>query len=165
MNRKKRQRDRAFLDAIYMCNKDEVLRLLKDGANIDAKEGEHEQTAIILAARFGDKELIEMLINEGAKVDARDDKGRTALFFTDVGTEIFASLLASGANIHAVDHEGNSLLMQKVSQSASLNEVEALLKLGINPDIRNVEGESALDLAVDLGLTNVIARLRSQSQG
>jgi len=106
-----------------------------------------------------------MLINEGAKVDARDDQGRTALFFTDVGPEIFASLLASGANIHAVDYEGNSLLMQKVSQSASLNEVEALLKLGINPDIRNVDGESALDLAVDLGLTNVIARLRSQSQG
>jgi ankyrin repeat protein len=165
MNRKKRQRDRAFLDAIHMCNKDEVRRLLKDGANVEAREAEHGETAIILAAKFCDRELIEMLINEGAKVNEHDDQGRSALFFADVGSEIFAVLVAAGADIHAVDHVGNTLLMRKVSQSPSLDEVEALLMLGVNPHIRNLEGESALDLAVELGLTNVIARLRSQSEG
>ena len=160
-----RQVDRNFLDAIVMCNKEEVRQLLKAGANVDAKDEEHGKPAIMLAAEFGNKEIVELLISEGAKVDERDDQGRTALFFADVGSEIFANLLTSGADINAVDHDGNTILMQHVSQSPSLAEVEELLNLGIDPDVRNEYGESALDLATGLGLVNVIERLKKQPAG
>jgi ankyrin repeat protein len=160
-----RQLNRNFLDAIVMRNKEEVRRLLMAGANVDAKDKEHGKPAIMLAAELSNKEIVELLISEGAKVDERDDQGRTALFLAEVGSEIFANLLASGADINAVDHSGNTILMQNVSRSPSLAEVEELLNLGIDPDVRNEYGESALDLATSLGLVNVIERLKKQPAG
>jgi ankyrin repeat protein len=166
MTRKKlRQLNRGFLDAIQMRNQDGIRHFLEVGASIDAREEEHDQAAIILAAKFGDEETVELLINKGAKVDARDDQGRTALFFAEVGSQVFASLVAAGADINAKDYEGNSILMRKVSRSPSVVEVEELLRLGIEPDVRNEAGESALDLAVSLGLVNVVERLKSLPAG
>ena len=165
MRKKSRQLNRGFLDAIHMRNKDGIRHFLEVGASIDAREEEHDQAAIILAAKFGDAEIVELLINKGAKVDARDDEGRTALFFAEVGSKVFASLVAAGADINAKDYEGNSILMRNVSRSPSVAEVEELLRLGIEPHVRNEAGESALDLAVSLGLVNVIERLKSLPAG
>jgi hypothetical protein len=55
--------------------------------------------------------------------------------------------------------------MRKVAGSPSVAEVEELLRLGIEADVRNQAGESALDLAVSLGLVNVIERLKSTPAG
>ena len=159
MERKLRKLNRAFLEAIVSNNKDDIRRLLKAGADVDARDEEHNEAAIILAAKFSDAEIVDLLLSAGAKIDARDDQGRTALFLADVGSETFARLLAAGADIHAVDNDGNTILMRRVSQSASVNEVEELLRLGINPDVNNIDGESARDLAISLGLVNVIKRL------
>ena len=161
MRKKLRQLNRRFLDAIVMRNVDEITRLLKLGANVDACDEEHTQAAIILAAKSGDAKIVELLIQEGAKVDARDDEGRTALFFANVGSKVFGSLMSAGSDIHARDHEGNTILMRKVACSPSLAEVEELLRLGIQSDARNQAGESALDVAISLGLVRVIERLKS----
>jgi ankyrin repeat protein len=159
MGKELRKLNRAFLDAVASCNQNEIRRLLKDGADVDASDEEHNEAAIILAAKFGDAEIVELLLTEGAKVDACEDQGRTALFFAEVGSETFVTLLAAGADVNAVDREGNTILMKKVSQSASVKEVEELLRLGIKPDLRNKDGESARDLALELGLVNVVERL------
>ena len=159
MGRELRKLNRALLDAVVLCNKVEIRRLLKAGAEVDARDEEHNEAAIILAAKFCNAEILELLLAAGAKIEARDDQGRTALFLADVGSETFARLLAAGADIHAVDHDGNTILMRRVSQSASVNEVDEFLRLGINPDAKNVDGESARDLAISLGLVNVIERL------
>jgi len=159
MGKELRKLNRALLDAVASCNKDEIRQLLKAGADVDARDAEHDETPIIFAAKFGDAEVVDLLLAAGATIDTRDDHGRTALFFADVGSETFAKLLAAGADIHAVDHDGNTLLMKRVSQSVTVNEVDELLRLGINPDARNVDGESAHDLALSLGLVNILERL------
>jgi ankyrin repeat protein len=51
--------------------------------------------------------------------------------------------------------------MQKVSESASLAEVEELLRLGVDPRVQDEDGKTALDLAESLGLVKVVERLRS----
>ena len=145
-----------------MRNRDGIRHLLEAGADVDARDEEHDEAAIILAAKFADAEIVELLLDKGAKVEARDDRGRTALFFADVGSKVFAGLVAAGADINAKDNEGNTILMQNVSQSSSAADVEELLRLGIEPNVRNRTGESALDLALDLGLVNVIELLRSK---
>jgi ankyrin repeat protein len=94
-----------------------------------------------------------------------NDEGRSALFFADVGSKIFASLVAAGADIKARDCQGNTILMQRVSRSPSVAEVEELLRLGVQPEVRNQAGESGLDLAVSLGLLNVVERLKSSPAG
>ena len=148
-----------------MRDKDEIRHFLKMGASVDARDNEHNEAAIILATKFADAETVELLINKGAKVDARDDRGRTSLFFADVGSKVFGRLVAAGADINAQDDEGNTILMQRVSQSLSVGEVEELLRLGVSTEVRNQAGESALDLAVSLGLLNVIERLKPLPAG
>ena len=68
MSRKWRKLNGVFLDAICMRNKDDARRLLEMGADVDAREEEHDQAAITLAAKFGDSEIVELLISKGAKV-------------------------------------------------------------------------------------------------
>ena len=161
MGKNSRQLNRAFLDAIVLRKRDDAQELLTSGAEVNARDAEHNEAAIVLAAKFGDAEIVQLLIDNGADVDARDDKGRTALFFAEVGSEVFARLLAAGADTLAKDNDGNTILIQKVSESASLAEVEQLLRLGIDPDVRNEAGESAIDVAVGLGLVRIIERLKS----
>jgi uncharacterized protein len=168
MSKKSRLRkalNRTFLAAIVMRNKDEIRAALEAGADVNAKDAEHDEAALILAAKFGDAEIIQLLIDAGADVDAPDDMGRTALFFAQVGSESFARLLAAGADIRARDREGNTMLIRTVSQSASLGEVEELLRLGIDPGVRNEDGESAMDVAECLGLLRITERLTSARPG
>ena len=161
MGKKSRQLNRALLDAIVLRNKDGTQELLRSGADVNARDAEHNEAAIILAAKFGSAEIVQLLIDKGADVNARDDKGRTALFYAQVGSEVFARLLAAEADTLAKDNEGNTILIRKVWESASLAEVEQLLQLGIDPEVKNEAGESAMDVAVGLGLVRIVERLKS----
>jgi len=163
MGKKSRQLNLTLLDAVVMRNKDRIRESLKAGADANARDTEHHEAAIVLAAKFGDAEILQLLIDKGAEVDARDDRGRTALFFAPVGSQSFECLLAAGADIHAHDHEGNTILIRKISESASLAEVEELLRLGIETEVRNEDGESALDVALGLGLVLIAERLQNRS--
>jgi ankyrin repeat protein len=83
------------------------------------------------------------------------------LFFASVPSASFKALLEAGATLHARDEEGNTILLRKVWESPSLNDVEELLKLGIDPGLRNADAESALDVAESLGLAKIVERLRA----
>lgn len=106
MTQKQRQLDLALVEAIVLSNYNGVRRLLKKGADVNACDPEHNQAAIIVAASLGDKDLVELLIDEGAEIEARDDRGRTALFFANARSEKFATLISAGADTHAVDDDG-----------------------------------------------------------
>jgi ankyrin repeat protein len=164
MGSKLKQIDRALLDAIIMRNITQVRDLLKQGADVHARdEDEHKESPVILAAMFADAEMVRLLLDAGAEVDARNEWGRTALFFAAVSSEAFKVLIAGGADVHARDNERNTILIRKVWESASLAEVEELLRLGIDPSLQNEDGESALDVADSLGLVRVVERLRSSA--
>lgn len=161
MASKRNRLNRALLDAVIMREITRVRELLKQGADVNARDNEHEATPLILAAKFAGEDMMRLLLEAGAEVDARDDWGRTALFYVPITSEGFGVLLRAGADAHARDGEGNTILMRRVSESAPLAEVEELLRLGVDPDARDVDGETALDMAESLGLVKVVGRLRS----
>lgn len=142
-----------------------VRELLKQGADVNARDKEHNETTVMLAVKFADAAIVQLLLDAGARADARDDEGRTALFFSSVLSEEFKVLVEAGADIHVRDNEGNTILIRKVSDCASLSEIEALLRLGVDPILENETGESALDRAGSLGLVNVVDRLRGSTAG
>ena len=160
MKPKPKQLDRDLLDAVVMGDLAKVSMLIKQGADVNARDGEHQETPLILAVKFGQAAIVRLLIDSGANLEARDDQGRTALFFAAISSETFDVLIRSGANPHVKDADGNTILMRTIMSSPGLNEVEELLRLGIDAGVRNNDGETS-DMADALGLIKIAERLRS----
>ncbi len=92
--------------AIEKGEKGEVARLLKEGANPNAKDAQG-RTALMLASAKGNSE-IKTLIKSGAKVDAKDEQGRTALIKAVSLGKVAAAktLVAAKADPNAKDKGG-----------------------------------------------------------
>ena len=160
MRSERKKLNRALIDAVVMNDAGQVRSLLQQGADVNAKDNEHEETPLMLAVKFAGVSLMRMLIESGADVNARDDKGQTALFFADALSEKFKVLIYAGADMNARNDEGETILIKKVGMAASLSEVEELLRLGIDPSARDSSGETALGIAENMGLVKVVERLR-----
>ena len=160
MESRQKQLNQRLHDSVIMRDNKQVKLLLEQGADVNARNSENSETPLILAIKFADAAIVSFLLEGGAEIDVRHDKERTALFYAPVLSDKFNLLLSAGANLHIRDNEGNSILMHKISESASLAEVDELLRLGIDPDCQNEDREIAVDLAEQLGLLKVIERLR-----
>jgi ankyrin repeat protein len=159
--RKKLNRD--LLDSVSLRDITGVREQLNQAADVNTRDKEHGETPLMLAVKRADASMARLLLDAGAEVDARDDWGRTALFYAPVSSEVFDVLHRAGADVHARDVEGNTILMWEVSKSASLAEVEELLRLGIDQSVKNEDGETAQDMAEGLGLLRVAERLRERA--
>ena len=111
---------------VYVCRGDngehpeEIQRLLALGADINIQNYKGK-TGLHCAAKAGFLKVINLLIENGATVDAADDTGETPLF------EAIRSTIKSGEK-----------------QRAAL---EALLIKGANPNVKNRKGQTPLQVA------------------
>jgi uncharacterized protein len=80
---------------------DAVNVLLRYGADVNAKEGWHQQTAVMWAAAEGHPAVIRSLVEAGADIRARSQGGFTPLLFAAREGQIGAvqALLAAGADL------------------------------------------------------------------
>ena len=76
-----RSQDNAFIEAAAWGNKDLVERLLKKGTNVDATDTKYRNTALHWAAYRSHLDVVKLLVNVGANVDARNKFGSTPLFW------------------------------------------------------------------------------------
>jgi ankyrin repeat protein len=92
--------DGLFLDAVRVGDTAGVQRLLDGGARIDAADQERN-TALMIAAAFGNAELTRTLIARGADVNARGYIGNTALIFAaqEGNIEVVRLLVDGGADV------------------------------------------------------------------
>lgn len=56
-------------------------KALAEGANVNAKDNIYSVSALMLASSKGRMEIVELLVNGGADVNAKDDEGLTALWY------------------------------------------------------------------------------------
>ena len=102
------------------------------------------------AIENGNIEMVQFLLDRGAKTNIRDFQKRTPLMMMDEDAtpELLQLMLHYGAKTTLIDKEGNTLLMH----FAEYNQPEILrylLTSGIPINAKNKDGETALTIAAD----------------
>lgn len=96
-----------FLDAAARDDIDALRRVLREGAQINARSSEGE-TALIRAARESRFITVQCLTENNASLDLQDRHGRTALFYASQHAHVamVSLLIGAGADITLDDKDG-----------------------------------------------------------
>ena len=74
-----RPEDQALFRAVHEGRAEEILRLIDEGADVNARDAAFWSTPLHAAARDGDTAIAGLLIDKGADVDAMDGNGHSPL--------------------------------------------------------------------------------------
>jgi ankyrin repeat protein len=123
--------------------------LIANGAEVDIKHtrGETEETALHYAAITGRTEAVKLLLEAGANINDKNDKGQTALHLAvdSADGDIVELLLSKGADINAKDKQGHTPLYFAVNHDYKV--AELLINKGADSGIRTESGQTLLQLA------------------
>lgn len=108
-----------------------------------------------------------MLLKHGAKVDARNAEGATALHDAALAGQraVAAALLDAGAPIDARDSESQATPLHRAASWGRVDVVKLLLERGADARLTDKSGHTALDLAVANGQNEAAALLRQPCCG
>ena len=123
-----------------------VKKALERGVNINKKnERDYNRTALLYASIYGYKNIVEILLKNGADINIQDVNGWTALIFASNHghKDIVEILLKNGADVNKKIFNGETALMS-ASNKGYKEIVELLLKHGADINITNKFGYTAL---------------------
>ncbi|AIF81039.1 hypothetical protein I862_02380 [endosymbiont of Acanthamoeba sp. UWC8] len=103
--------------------------------------------ALRLAIQYNMAEIVNILINKGADINATDNRANTPLMFAAEGEDIKSVelLLSKGADINARNSDGNTALMLTVEVDIA----EFLIRKGADINIENNQHRTALNIAIE----------------
>lgn len=137
----------SFRAASYIISQaPELINSTNDATKYDA------QTPLHLAVQANGtghkKELIKLLIDNGANINATDSYGRKPIHYACLNLD---QIMNAGSNdINIQDNAGNTILHLQtkdwVTKGISSHCIKEILKKDINTNIRNIHGYTALDL-------------------
>jgi ankyrin repeat protein len=113
--------------------------------------------ALVLAARYGQRDTVRLLLDQGTAIESLDGLGRTALIAAagEQDDGMVALLLGRGADVAAADVEGATALMHAAAKG-HLNNVRHLLEAGANTGAVDRNGDTALGAAVRFGRVRIV---------
>lgn len=133
------------LTRAYQSGKrEEALRLVKSGADLDA--GDIDGNPVLFdACAKNDVAFLHTLIEYGADVNVQNCEGFTALHNAagNGHTECVSALYEAGADLNRATLDGETALMRAASKS-ELGSVKQLIALGADPNQVDCRGECAL---------------------
>ncbi len=136
--------------AVDVNNRDIAEFFLSQGAKTDLVG--HEGYPLTAAVFAGNENMIQLLINAGASINAQDPalEGGTALFNTD-NTDIINLLVSRGADINAIDYQMRTALI-RAAMDGKTERCSHLINLNANINHQDEDGVSALMHAITYGL-------------
>ncbi len=134
---------------------DQAKKLQLNGANPNLQT-DRVDPILHLAVRYGDKQMVDILLKANADLTRTNANGETALNLSIKRKQdkITESLLQLPQNLDIADVEGCTPLHSAV-QNGDIKTVPALLNAGANPNLPNGNSHTPLDLAQELGLQEI----------
>jgi ankyrin repeat protein len=132
--------------------------LLEKGADPNSPAG--DSSLLHVTAKLGDRHAIEILLDRGARIEAKDKDGRTALHLTaSNGHEATARLLLErGAEIESTENDGQTAL-HLAARNGHVDTVRLLLDREAEIEAIDENGCRALHLAARNGLEDTVRLL------
>lgn len=138
-----------------------VQAYLEKGVSIDAREDNTGFTALMYAAANGRRVIVKRLLEAGADINATDAQGWTPLMLAAAKDkhETVMALRDSGADVNLKNKAGDTALMEAALRGNAMS-VQALLAApGLDTEIKDRKGRTALILALDHKKIKVAERL------
>ncbi len=125
--------------------------------------GDTGRTALHLAAKQGQKEIVDLLIAKGTSLSTKDDMDATLLHNAAIGglSDLFKRLIAEGAALDDLDARGRTPLHYAVKQG-SLEIVNLLVEKGADLNVKGNDERTALHIAEDWGHKEIIRLLEAK---
>ncbi len=149
-----------LFDAAERGNLADAQKAILAGSSANVRGGDR-LTALIVAARIGAIDVVELLLSHGAHTDLVEDEGNTALIHAAINDhdEIIEILLEAGAAVDHANKQGETALMRAAGAGSDFA-VNALLSAGADATLTDFTGRTALDLAQEQRRNQVIATFR-----
>ena len=149
-----------FLGAAGAGDTVEALKLIREGAGVNAHDPAYGNTGLMDAAARGYTETVRSLLEKGADINATDNAGHTALMQAAFGgyTAAVRLLLEKGAQVNGKDNDGwTPLFWATFSRRAET--VRLLLESGADVNVKNKQQDTPLIHAAYGGDTDTVAAL------
>ena len=134
-----------------------ALLSIKD-IEINSKADWRGYTALHLAASEGKLDILKLLLDHGADINATNATGKTALTLGVVCcpwekyTQVVRILVEKGTDIESVDNDGNTALMVAAKHTNQpLEAIEIIFDMGAKRSVKNFAGQTALMIAAACG--------------
>ncbi len=156
----------SITDAAIKGDLSEIEFLIKAGADINAKYDDKGYTALMYAARYGYTEIVQYLISVGVDVNIQCYDIETALSIAieNGHTKIVEMLIAAGAEeiepkLQVVELEDFGDELRMAARDGYLSEVEKLIGIGVDVNMQNNNGRTALMMAAGNGYFEIVELL------
>uniref|UniRef100_A0A8C4U500 Ribonuclease L n=1 Tax=Falco tinnunculus TaxID=100819 RepID=A0A8C4U500_FALTI len=132
--------------AVRDSNKEDVLRLLEEGADVNSK-AESGWTPLQSAVQANDEDLVQLLLDKGACPHTRKDNGGTAFTKAAIAgnVNILKLLLDRGLNINDHDDNGFTAFME-AAWYGNEEALKFLFSKGANVNLRRAVSEEKANL-------------------
>jgi ankyrin repeat protein len=153
--------DDDFRFAAYEGNLEAVRQAIAAGNNVNAADPEKSLTALHMAAYNGHREVVQLLLENEATIDCRDNEGKTPLIHACTGpfAPTVEVLCAAGADVNARE---STEAFTPLMMGAGLGEIEVvrvLLRHKADKSLRDDDGDSAIQHAKNSGHADIVELL------
>jgi ankyrin repeat protein len=152
------QLSKGLLKAVSDENKNKVISLLQDGADVNMKlfrAGHYNQSSILMACvAWGDMDVLKHVLDLSPDLEEEDHNGSTALFYVN-DADIAELLIKQGSNLKHKNRWGktvvNNLCSFRMSFESDLDIIEVFLRHGVDIEAKDDEGCTALWNSIEQG--------------
>jgi hypothetical protein len=116
---------------------------------------------LVAAVEHDNRPLISLLLEQGVRINSKDERKRTALHAAAVkgSRDLILFLLERGASINSRDHNGETPLMTAI-YSRNTETVRLFVEHRADTGVTNKMGKTALDIAVEEEYNEIIGILQ-----